>query len=145
MSAVVATAVLLGVGIWNGAAARDYLRSGRDAGDDIGSTGRYVEKHRSFADERFYLAADEGRWHYYTWGNKIDRLRLFVSSDRQLGGVIEPRQLRFFTADPPIAIFLNRDLWSQETRALKATYPRGRIHPITPDGRLLVFDVPRTP
>jgi 4-amino-4-deoxy-L-arabinose transferase-like glycosyltransferase len=144
LAAAVAGTALAAVGVWNGTTAWNYLRSGRDAGDDIGSTGRYVENHRSLADRRFYLAADDNRWRYYVWGNTIDRLRLFVASDRQLGGVIQPERLGAFRAAPPFAIFLNSDLWSRTNRALTGDYPQGRIRPITPDGRLLVFNVPRT-
>jgi dolichyl-phosphate-mannose-protein mannosyltransferase len=141
--AVCVAVSIAGIGALNATAAWDYLKSGRDSGNDIGSTGRYVEKHRNVADERFYLAADEGRWRYYEWRNKIDRLRLFVKDLRQLGGEIRPDDLASFSEAPPFAIFLNAALWSRDKRALVRNYPSGRIQRITPDGRLLVFDVPR--
>jgi len=141
--AVVAIAAVVAIGALNASAAWDYLRSGRDAGDDIGSTGRYVEAHRNVPGKRFYLAADENQWRYYVWGNSIDRLRFFVSDTSQLGGMIDPGRLGSFSAPPPFAIFMRNDLWSKTKRALSNQYPQGRIHDITPDGRLLVLEVPR--
>jgi hypothetical protein len=141
---LVATAVVVGIGLWNCASAWDYLQDGKRDGADIGSTGRYVEAHRTPPAKRFYVAADEHRWPYYVWGNTIDRIRLFVASDQQLGGMIEPERLRSFMSAPPFAIFMRRDLWSLDERALTTRYPHGRLRDITPDGRLVVFDVPRS-
>jgi hypothetical protein len=146
--ATVGVAAVVAIGLWNGVIARDYIDTGRAAGNDIGSTGRYVESHRSIPGERFYIAADETRWNYYVWGPPsmmIDRLHVFAKRDSQVGDVISPGAVGRFAAAPPFALFMRRDLWARAKDNLETRYPRGGIRNITPDGRLVVFEVPSAP
>jgi hypothetical protein len=141
MLPAVGAAALLGIVAWNGLIARDYLRAGQGAGDPIGSTGRFVEAHRNVPGMRFYVAAND-RQPYFVWGQKIDRLALFVSRPDQLGGMVEPSSLAAFSAPTPFDVFMSRDLWSANGRELERRYPLGRLENITPDGRLVVLQVP---
>ena len=74
----------------NLAIAWDFIQEGRKNGEPIGSTGRYIESHRDVPGKKFYLAADDGSYMYYTFGNSFsDRLRLFAH-DGQVGQNILP-------------------------------------------------------
>jgi len=140
----VAVAAVLAIGVWNGFIAWDYIHKGQVTGDDIGSTGRYVERHSVNPNQRFYLAANEGQWKYYEWGWPSaweDRIRMFASNDFQVAGVIQPYALREFSATAPFTVFTRGDLWSQVRADFENRYPQARVHRITPDGRLVAVAV----
>lgn len=139
----IAAAALLAIGIWNGVIGWDYIHKGQVTGDDIGGTGRYVERHSRNPNEHFYLAANDGA-PYFVWGWPSiweDRLRIFAANDAQIGGVIDPTSLGRFVAPPPFIVFMRSDLWSQQAQAFMARYPQARTDKITPDGRLIAVDV----
>jgi 4-amino-4-deoxy-L-arabinose transferase-like glycosyltransferase len=141
---VVAVAAVAAIGIWNGFIGWDFMHAGRARGDDIGSTGRFVQKHSSIPGETFYMAADQGAWTYYVWGTPEiwqERLRIFAARDSQVGGVIDPRSLATFNASPPFVIFMRSDLWFRVSRDFQRRYARVRIHKVTPDGRHLAVGV----
>jgi 4-amino-4-deoxy-L-arabinose transferase-like glycosyltransferase len=142
---VVALAALLGIGVWNGFFAWDYIQAGRRTGDDIGGTGRYVAAHRNVSGIRFYVAADAQRWKYYEWGTPgawNERIRIFASNEAEVGGPIAPDALARFSAARPFAIFMRKDLWTRTKAALRSRYPGSDVRNITPDGRLVVFEIP---
>ena len=141
--AALAVAALLAIGSWNGVIGWDFVHAGRFYGDDIGGTGRYVQRHDAPVNERFYVAADQGQWNYYVWGTPSiwqERIRIFARSDAQVGGVIAPRQLDRFSASPPFVVFMQSGLWSQ-ARGFRERYPQARTDEITPDGRLVAVRV----
>jgi Dolichyl-phosphate-mannose-protein mannosyltransferase len=144
-AAVAAVLVIAGIGVWNGFMAWDYIDAGRRAGDDIGSTGRYVAAHRRVAGIRFYVAADQKRWSYYAWGTPSiwnERIRIFAGRDTEVGGPIAPDALARFGAARPFAIFMRRELWARVRTSLGGRYPGSNVRDITPDGRLVVFEAP---
>jgi hypothetical protein len=143
-TAVPAVAVLLAIGVWNGFIGWDFIDKGRAAGDDIGSTGRYVERHSRNPNEHFYLAADQSRFPYFVWGWPSiweERLRMFSANDAQVGGVINPTAVGTFSAQRPFVVFMRSDLWSRSAPDFMAHYPQARTDKITPDGRLVAVDV----
>jgi hypothetical protein len=138
------TAILLAIGAWNGFIGWDFIDKGRATGDDIGSTGRYVQRYSGNPNERFYLVTDASVWPYYTWGwQEIweDRLRIFAANDAQIGGVINPSTLGQFSPSPPFVVFMRSDLWNRESAEFTARYPQAHMDKITPDGRLIAVDV----
>jgi hypothetical protein len=139
---VIAVSTVAAIGIWNITMAWDFIQKGRKEGDPIGGTGRYVKAHRDAPGQKFYLSADEGAWKYFVWGNTQQRVQGFAH-EGQVGGVVQPGALRSFIAPPPFAIFMRRDLFATAELDLMARYPQGRLRNITPDGRLVVFEVPR--
>lgn len=145
---LVVTAIALGavltIGLSNAQIARDFIRSGRANGDDIGSTGRYIQARAARPGETFFVAADEDRWRYFVFGTPAmweERLRFFARSDSRVGGVIEPRRLAGFRTAPPFAIFMPRELWSSARTAIAARYPHVRAENVTPDGHLVAVEV----
>jgi hypothetical protein len=133
--------VLVTLVTWNVTIAWDFIQDGRRNGDPIGSTGRYIESHRSPREKKFYLAADDEKWRYYEWGQSDQRMRYFAH-DGQVQPVVSPSALRSFDEPPPFALFLSRDLFATVERDLTTRYPGARLQKILPDGRLVVFDVP---
>ncbi len=143
-AAPVAIAAVLAIGIWNGFIGWDFIHVGRVSGDDIGGTGRFVERYSRNPQERFYIAADDVEWNYYEYGTPSmwkERIRIFASNDDQVGGVISPASLGRFSASAPFVVFTRDDLWSEAKRRFERRYPGARVYRITPDGRLLAVDV----
>lgn len=138
--AVFAVLALTALVAWNLSIAWDFVQEGRRNGDPIGSTGRYIESHRTPREKRFYLAADD-TWKYYDWLQTDQRL-IYFAREGQVGPVVSPSTLRSFEQRPPFALFLNRDLFAATERDLKARYPQGRVENVVPGGRLVVFEVP---
>lgn len=144
--AAAAVAIVGIAALWNLAIAWDFVDDGRRRGDDIGSTGRYVAERSSDQRHAFHLATDgTERYLYYQWGwPEIwqDRIRMFVREPGQVGAVVAPAAVRDLRQQPPFSLLLNADLWRESERALRARYPSGRTRNVTPDGRLLAFEVP---
>jgi hypothetical protein len=135
---------VLAIGVWNGFIGWDYIHKGQVNGDDIGSTGRYVEKYSRNPKEHFYIAADEVQFKYYQWGWPSmwqERLRIFTANDLQVGYVIAPSSLGQFSASGPFVVFARADLWSQVQDEFRSRYPDVRVHDVTPDGRLIALNV----
>ena len=126
----------------NLAIAWDFVQDGRKNGEAIGSTGRYIESHRDVPGKKFYLAADDASYKYYSFANSYsDRLRLFAH-DGQVGQHIPPEGLNGFKAPPPFAIFMTRALWTVAEQDLMASYPNAQLHDVMPDGSHVVLEVP---
>ena len=141
---LVAGLAVAAVGAWNLAIAGDYVQQGRTDGDDIGSTGRYVQARRDTPDLRFYMAASD-KWPYYIWGFPhmwYDRLRMFAHKD-QVQPIVSPAMVDRFVARRPFVLFLSRGLWDRDRGALERRYPDGKSYSIMSDGSRIVFDVPR--
>ncbi len=143
---VVATsAVLLAtMAAWNVAIAADFAEDGRAAGDDIGSTGRYVRSRSEVPGIRFYMAASD-RWPYYEWGWPSiwqDRLRVFARH-AQVQPIVLPAAVGRFEERPPFVLFLSRALWNRERRSLERRYPDANASEIMPDGSRIAFEVRR--
>ncbi len=133
---------IAGLAALNLAIAWDFIQEGRKNGEAIGSTGRYIESHRDVEGKKFYLAADDANYRYYSFGNSYsDRLRLFAH-DGQVGAQIPPASLNGFTAAPPFAIFMTRALWTVAGQDLMRSYPNAQLHDVMPDGSRVVLEVP---
>lgn len=140
----VAVAALLAIGVWNGFIGWDYIDKGKATGDDIGGTGRYVQRFSHNPREHFYIAADQSDWKYYSWGWPSmweERIRIFTANDNQVGGVISPASLATFSASAPFTVFTSSGLWRQAQSEFESRYPDPHIDQITPDGRLIAVRV----
>jgi hypothetical protein len=144
---VVAVAAVAAIGVWNGFIGWDFIHAGRSTGDDIGSTGRFVQDHSNIPGVTFYLAADQGGRKYYAWGTPEiwqERLRIFAARDSQVGGVIDPGRLGTFNASPPFVIFMRSVLWYGVQGEFVRRYGDVRVHEVTPDGSHLAIGVRRS-
>jgi hypothetical protein len=124
----------------------DFVQAGREQGDSIGSTGRYIESHRGPPEKMFYISTEDVEpYRYYEWGYPIiwkERLSIFAGDPSRVGEVISPGALREFRGPPPFAVFMRRELWSQVESDLVGRYPRGRLRSVVADGSRVVLDVP---
>jgi hypothetical protein len=145
-AAVVSVGALVLVVGANISIARDFVQAGREQGDSIGNTGRYIESHRDAPEKMFYIATEDAEpYRYYEWGDPIiwkERLSIFAGDPSRVGEVISPGTLREFRASPPFAVFLRRELWSQVEADLLGRYPQARLRDVVPDGSRVVLDVP---
>jgi hypothetical protein len=131
--------------VWNLAIAWDFIQHGREFGEPIGSTGRYVQSHRDTPGIHFYISTPNdqvGDLSYFTFGPSEDRLRIFVRDQGQVVNHIDPTQLPGYAAKPPFALFMRRGVWERSAEALSASYPQGRLRNVVPEGTHVVLEVP---
>ena len=55
--------------------------------------------------------------------------------------MINPSELRGFSASPPFVIFMNSNLWSGVSRDFHRRYGHVGVHEVTPDGLHLAIGV----
>lgn len=128
--------------VWNVSIGWDFIQQGRRAGDPIGSTGRYAHAHENVPGQKYFVASSDST-PYYIWGNvsaSIERISLFSGDVRPQA--VDPQALLQFTAAPPFALFMRREVWQPVATQLADRYPRGRIRNVSPDGTRVVFEVP---
>lgn len=146
-STVAMVAALVIVGIWNLSIAWDFVDTGRERGDDIGTTGRYVAAHKDVPGQKFYIAAQEsGPYQYFAWGASpqwVQRMTLFANDQAQVGAV-DPNILRDIAQPPPFAIFMREQLWRETSSDLQAKWPQARMRTLVPEKGLVVVEVPQT-
>lgn len=147
-AAVAAGALLLIAGA-NLSIAWDFVESGRERGDSIGGTGRYIESHRGDPTKMFYIATEEAEpYRYYDWGYPTiwkERLSIFAGDPARVGEVIHPSALADFAGRPPFAVFMRRELWSEVEADVVERYRQARIRAVVPDGSRIVLEVPAAP
>jgi len=127
----------------NISAAWDYIQVGRKGGEAIGGTGRYAQAHRGVPGQKYFIATSDDS-PYYDWGNvvtSLDRVGLF-SRPQVAPQPVDPTGLTQFTAAPPFALFMRREVWLPVSAELAERYPRGRIRNLTRDGARVVLEVP---
>jgi hypothetical protein len=142
-AAVVGT-IVAAIVVWNLAIGWDFIQKGREFGETIGSTGRYVQSHRDIPGQQFYISTPSvpsGDLSYFNFGEAEERLRIFVRDQTQVKNVIDPTQLNGFRASPPFALFMRRGVWSTAAASLAERYPQGRLRNVIPDGTRVVFEV----
>ncbi len=142
--AAIAGVVAAALVVWNLAIAWDFIQEGREFGEPIGNTGRYVESLRDTPGQRFYVATpavEGGPLSYYTFGSPNERIFPFVRDREQVGNSVDPSALTLFNASPPFALFMRRGVWSTAGIPLADRYPQGRLRNITPNGTHVVFEV----
>jgi Dolichyl-phosphate-mannose-protein mannosyltransferase len=135
-SAIVGT-IVAAVVVWNLTIAWDFVQKGREFGDPIGSTGRYVQSHRDNPGQQFYVASP-----YFSFGPGEERIRLFAG-DAQVGADVNASELSGFRGSPPFALFMMRSYWSTAGEPLAQRYPQGRLRNVVPGGTHVVFEVVR--
>lgn len=146
-SVAIAGTIVTAIVVWNLAIAWDFVQKGREFGEPIGSTGRYIESHSDTPGQKFFVStpgASVGDLSYFSFGPAEERFRMFASNDAQVNNALDPTQLASsFNGSPPFALFMRRRVWSMNASVLAARYPQGRLRNIVPEGTHVVFEVPR--
>ena len=128
--------------IWNISIFCDFAITGLVKGNDVGSTGRYIESRINTKNYSFYLAADY-RYPYYSWGESWSWdgwLRSFTGQS-QSSKIISPDNLVAEIGSLPLTIFMNGDLWRRWQNELISLYPNLRVFNITSDGSRLAIEI----
>ena len=142
--AAIVGSIVTAIVVWNLAIAWDFIQKGREFGEPIGSTGRYVQSQRDTPRQQFFIStpsANVGDLSYFSFGSAEERLRIFVRNEAQVSNAIDPSQLASFTASPPFALFMRRGVWSTAAPFLAEKYPQGRLRNVVPEGTHVVFEV----
>ncbi len=143
-----AAGLLLLVAAANLSIARDFVETGRERGDFIGDTGRYVASHRDDPRKTFYIATEDvDPYKYFEWGYPQiwnERLRIFAGDGARVGEVIAPGALAEFEGQPPFAVFMRRELWTEVRDRIVARFAGPRVSNVVPDGSRVVLEVPAT-
>jgi 4-amino-4-deoxy-L-arabinose transferase-like glycosyltransferase len=136
------TALVAAVVVWNLAIFGSFAIAGRNDGDDIGSTGRYIEARSQIVPYTFILVADTKN-SYYVWGEAPhwrQRMEFFADS-RQSVQVYAPDAFQPETATPPFTVFTSDEGWERIGRAFSARFPDAVLSRMRTDGSLLAFEV----
>jgi hypothetical protein len=130
--------------VWNLAIGWDFIRTGREAGDPIGSTARYVESRNKILGEHFFFAEQSTaeNLRYYEWGDPTYRIRVFAKDDPIGATIADPVSLRSLQQLGPFTLLMRRDMWMQAATDLADHYPKGRLRNVTPDGTRVALEVP---
>jgi hypothetical protein len=143
--AALAIVLLVVVAAANLSIARDFIDAGRERGDFIGSTGRWIESHPGTT---FYLATEDIEpYRYYDWGYPqiwSERLRIFAGDPARVGEIVAPGALAELVAQPPFAVFMRRELWSEVSDRIGERFAGAHVSKVVPDGSRVVVEVPRT-
>lgn len=129
-------ALVMIIMLWNLSIFSDFVKKGLAEGNDVGSTGRYVEARQIVPGYTFYLAASE-EYPYYSWGE--DWLGFFVAPG-QHSKIFSPAVSPPAFGTPPFTLFMNKALWEKWELNLKIVYPNLKIHRIKTDGSLLAIE-----
>lgn len=142
---VLLLALLASIFFWNGLIYSDYIVRAIEKGNDVGGTARYVEARRADPNYKFYLAASK-EYPYYDWGEPYywkDWLGFFTKKGESVK-VVEPKKVRILQLEPPFSVFVSFYAYTTNLKnfhMLQAQYPDYILNPITPDGRLIAFEV----
>lgn len=120
----------------------DFFEKGLIQGNDLGSTGRYIEQRKNIPNYNFYLSASQN-YPYYSWGIEYqwrDWMNFFIA-DNQTGNLIPPSEIDRFNFKTPFTLFLTASLWNLSRDDFSLKYPLYQITNIKTDGSLIAIEV----
>lgn len=147
-ASVIAALIVIAIFGWNLSAFADFVLTGIREGEEVGSTGRYVDARRYEWEHKFYLASDEN-YPYAPYGNDIEPWRWvewleFFAEEEQPIEVVPPEIVGRMQRDPPFSVFMISDLWYEVAEGFTANYPNRQVHPLLANGSLLAIEVQPT-
>jgi hypothetical protein len=137
-------AVAAGLVVGNLAIAWDFVDNGRKNGDPVGNTGRYIAAHR---EQPVFLVADDiGPYRYLVGGNTgwWRQWTQRFKGNSAVQNVLSSSAISTAPAQPPFSLLMSRQLLRDSEASIRDTYPGARARNITPDGKLVVLEVPRS-
>ncbi|MCF2970887.1 glycosyltransferase family 39 protein [Synechococcus sp. Nb3U1] len=120
----------------------DFVQKGWKSGNDVASTGRYVEARKTDPNHHFYLAASPS-YPYFSWGEPYfwQSWIQFFAGREQSATVFPPEELSTQTLEPPFTLFMNQWVWDQQGSDLQQRFPSGRLERIPAERGLWAFEV----
>ncbi len=139
---VLAYACVAVIGMWNLSLFNDFARTGVREGNDVGSTGRYVEARSSAPAYTWVLAADKTH-PYYSWGEAWQwKVWMgFFAGPGQTAEVSAVADLPSLQIPGDFTVFIANPDWRFSEQAFRARFPLYEVRRLTPDSRLLAIDV----
>ena len=133
------------IALWNVAIFSDFVEVGRANGNDVGSTGRYVEARKSAPGHVWVLAADKAN-PYYSWGEawQWKDWAGFFAGPNQTMRVVSVTELQSLAIPGSFTVFITNTAWQSAEPQFRTRHPLYEVNWLTPDSRLLAIDVRAT-
>jgi len=130
------------IAIWNVVIFSDFVGVGRRTGNDVGSTGRYIETRRNAVGYTWLLAADKAN-PYYSWGEawQWKDWAGFFAGPNQTMQVIPVSGLSSLAIPGNFTVFITNTAWQSAEPSFRLRHPLYDVSWLTPDSRLLAIDV----
>lgn len=141
LTLIIAAAGIAAILIGNFQISMGFIHYGEVFGNDVGSTGRYVEAMSDKPGHHFYLAADLQN-PYYAWGipEYWQNWLGFFAADNQSVSVVKPANISSLDGHE-FTVFISGATWQAQKEAFAKLHPFYQYHPVTPDGRLVAIEV----
>lgn len=138
----IACGLVVVIGLWNVAIFRDFALLGHRDGNDVGSTGRYVEARMNAPGYTWVLAADKTH-PYFNWGEAWQWKDWvgFFAGPNQTTQVASVAELSTLALPGSFTVLLTNIAWQEAETGFRARYPFYEVTWLTPDARLLAIDV----
>jgi hypothetical protein len=139
----VSAAALAAIAFGNLAIAWDFVDRGRQHGDPVGTTGRFIAEHPG---EPVFLVADDGSLYRYV--NSASSTPWLIQWTARFKGtsqareIVPPSAVSSVPASPPFVLLMNRNLLNDSEGAIRDKYPGARARNLMPDGSLVKVEVP---
>ena len=138
-----ATWVLVGViAIWNLLIYADFVRTGLEKGNEVGSLVRYIDARRDLDDYSFILAPS-GEYPLdsydtaYWWREWIE----FITADNHYVDILESEGDLEALGSSPLTVFIGEDYWDEISDSMTEEYPDRVVHNLMADGSFLAIEV----
>ena len=130
------------IGLWNVLIFSDFVGVGRRNGNDVGSTGRYIETRKNAFGYSWVLAADKAN-PYYSWGEawQWKDWAGFFAGPNQTMQVIPVSGLGTLNIPGNFTVFITNTAWQMAEPDFRLRHPLYDVSWLTPDSRLLAIDV----
>lgn len=130
------------VALWNISMFNDFVAVGRRDGNDVGSTGRYVEARKNAAGYAWVLAADKTH-PYYSWGDawQWKAWAGFFAGPNQTMQVSAVADLPSLNLPGSFTVFITNTEWQSAEAEFRVRHPLYEVSWLTPDARFLAVDV----
>ena len=120
----------------------DFAREGKNLGNDVGSTARYIEARKDKPGYSFYVAASAA-YPYYSWGNERQWQTwagFFTGPDQQVK-IAPPEAVADIPKTTPFTIFASREALSLFEEEIRRAYPHAARYDIKTEGSLAALEV----
>ena len=141
LSTRVVILAVAGVVAFNVIIFRDYVSIGRRFGQDVGSTGRFVEARKDEIGHVWILAADK-KYLYYYWGEPWwwqEWLGFFAGATQSVE-VVSPRELSSLDVAGKFTVFMAQSAWSDFEQPFRERYRVVGVANVMPNGRLIAVE-----
>jgi 4-amino-4-deoxy-L-arabinose transferase-like glycosyltransferase len=130
------------IALWNISIFNDFVAVGRRHGNDVGSTGRYVEARKNAVGYTWVLAADKTH-PYYSWGEAWQWKTWvgFFAGPNQTMQVSPLAELSSLNLPGSFTVFITNAVWQSAEAEFRVRHPLYEVNWLTPDGRFLAVDV----